>query len=434
MGNRNSYASLYPEDSATHTIDLLFSEKTRWFYSTAVNFITFYDGQVDTDRVRAKLIEIIRSNLWLTSRLCKGGKHKDIHLQFPAIFDEATLSQYFSEAVIDNSNSDFNLDDKSSIDDIYSQVNKYFVKTGPECLNKTPEVLFRVAMVKIINNSNNLTIKKTAFLVSLSHILGDGHTIYEIYSMFDYQIPVRSLIYQRKMEFQEQMQKVYSKELLSYFRSAFVKISFLKNRIYYYLTNKQMKIFSFQVDKNQIKQLKGGLLSPPCSPRTPEQEDPNLPFLSTNDILTSWFFRKLKCDYGLMAINYRNRWEGFTNDHAGNYEHFLFYGSGDFQSPQQIRQSLSVLHSENQQIPSSYETWKFHFGVVSNWSSFYREVLLQEDCPLLCHRPLIARDAIAMQGVLIVYCPRMGETGLYLLSHVKNDSEDHWKEDSPFVN
>jgi hypothetical protein len=40
-------------------------------------------------------------------------------------------------------------------------------------------------------------------------------------------------------------------------------------------------------------------------------------FLSTNDIITSAYLKASNCDLGLMAINYRNRKEGLTNELAG---------------------------------------------------------------------------------------------------------------------
>jgi hypothetical protein len=30
-------------------------------------------------------------------------------------------------------------------------------------------------------------------------------------------------------------------------------------------------------------------------------------YLSTNDLLTSWFFTLCQCDYGFMSVNFRNR-------------------------------------------------------------------------------------------------------------------------------
>ena len=105
------------------------------------------------------------------------------------------------------------------------------------------------------------------------------------------------------------------------------------------------------------------------------------PFLSTNDILTSSYMCASNCDVGLMAINYRKRLEGLTDDLAGgvvkckhcnisqtenmyhfwsvyfhselknrvkssihinigNYEGAIAYQKNDFEAPELIRESL----------------------------------------------------------------------------------------------
>ena len=45
-----------------------------------------------------------------------------------------------------------------------------------------------------------------------------------------------------------------------------------------------------------------------------------IPYVSTNDIITSWFFRTRNHDYGMMLVNFRNRICGLTDTDAGNYE------------------------------------------------------------------------------------------------------------------
>ena len=67
-------------------------------------------------------------------------------------------------------------------------------------------------------------------------------------------------------------------------------------------------------------------------------------FVSTNDLLTSCYFRFTDTDVGFMSVNFRNRIPGLTDDYAGNYEGGLAYQRGDYESPALIRSSLSTLH------------------------------------------------------------------------------------------
>ncbi|KAJ3003990.1 UNVERIFIED_CONTAM: hypothetical protein HDU68_005394 [Siphonaria sp. JEL0065] len=43
-------------------------------------------------------------------------------------------------------------------------------------------------------------------------------------------------------------------------------------------------------------------------------------FVSTNDCIASWFFKKTNCEYASIAVNMRNRVENVTDLHFGNYQ------------------------------------------------------------------------------------------------------------------
>ena len=62
--------------------------------------------------------------------------------------------------------------------------------------------------------------------------------------------------------------------------------------------------------------------------------DGGVPYVSTNDVLTSWLMTSSTSDVGLMAVNWRGRLGGVTRRHAGNYENVIFYSSpSDCSSP-----------------------------------------------------------------------------------------------------
>ena len=69
-------------------------------------------------------------------------------------------------------------------------------------------------------------------------------------------------------------------------------------------------------------------------------ENDGVPFVSTNDVLASWFLQNTQCDFGMMVFNCRNRLAGHTDLHAGSYLNTLFYQRPDSSAPGLIRQSF----------------------------------------------------------------------------------------------
>ncbi len=70
-----------------------------------------------------------------------------------------------------------------------------------------------------------------------------------------------------------------------------------------------------------------------------------LPFVSSNDLLTSWFFRKMHSIVNLMVVNFRSRQPSvldLSDSHVGNYEANLPYFVGDIETPELIRNSIRV--------------------------------------------------------------------------------------------
>mmetsp|Transcript_29496 Transcript_29496/g.41126 ORF Transcript_29496/g.41126 Transcript_29496/m.41126 type:complete len:93 (-) Transcript_29496:537-815(-) len=59
-------------------------------------------------------------------------------------------------------------------------------------------------------------------------------------------------------------------------------------------------------------------------------------FISTNDIVTSWFLKLVNAPLGLMAMNMRGRTGGaldLDSKQVGNYEAGIYYAKSDYQSP-----------------------------------------------------------------------------------------------------
>jgi len=114
-------------------------------------------------------------------------------------------------------------------------------------------------------------------------------------------------------------------------------------------------------------------------------------FVSTNDLLTSMYFRTIKADVGLMVINFRNRIDGLTSDLAGNYENMIGYQPPDYSAPHLIRKSLSnyrrsVTISEPL-CPGFIRRTRASIGIITNWANVYHHIEFT-DAAHIVHTPL----------------------------------------------
>jgi hypothetical protein len=60
----------------------------------------------------------------------------------------------------------------------------------------------------------------------------------------------------------------------------------------------------------------------------PQALAPDVPFISTNDVLASSYFRSMSTPVGFMLLNCRDRIEGLSRDHAGNYQSVIAFQVG----------------------------------------------------------------------------------------------------------
>ena len=140
-------------------------------------------------------------------------------------------------------------------------------------------------------------------------------------------------------------------------------------------------------------------------------------FVSTNDILTSWYFISHDCDCGLMAINGRNRIAGCDDTHAGNYEMLLGYQPVDFTSPGLIRRSLAPLRRAVSGPFCGFfgQIFKTRIAVLSTWATFYTDLVIPVSTQTL-HLPLVEIGSFPFDTIGILFRPTMNTLGLLDIS------------------
>ena len=270
-------------------------------------------------------------------------------------------------------------------------------------MNEASEPLFRVSVVPCRANPET----NFALIVQLSHIIGDGSTFYQIHNMLcsidamtiAELIPDRILTTGKQQVLAMGQAEYDFMTTLPYFLNCIGGLIWTKT----FGSPHQSRFFS--VDDARMRQAKRDAAK-------------GVPFVSTNDVITSWFLQESKCTHGLMLINFRNRLEGHADRHAGNYENCLFYRLEDSATPGLIRQSLSSFRRTitTSSMPSFWKVLFSSTAIVTNWSSFAKPAVI-EGCQEDLHVPLYDIATMIPSTIAILIIFRSGPRGLALYAY-----------------
>ncbi len=288
---------------------------------------------------------------------------------YPVSFSPATDPYDFFEFVVDSE-----ISTRLTHAELSKRLNPLTVKKGTECVGKN-EPLFKVVLVEIRENH------EYALVVSLSHVLGDGHTFYNLYGMLDCRTPATALVAERKQCFMDRLLVSSGKKLQAWLASPYLVTGILSNIAL--RPTPQSAVYTLNSEevaraKQQYRQSDGEA-----------GQYGDVPFVSTNDVVTSWFFKVCRSSYGMITVNNRNRYDGYTDKHAGNYQSVLLYNKDDFSVPNYIRQSVATMLSKSGAVPNLLETLWYNMSMITNWSSFYCDVSLGDKSHSTMHLPLM---------------------------------------------
>jgi hypothetical protein len=267
-----------------------------------------------------------------------------------------------------------------------------------------------------------------ALVVSMNHTLGDGHTYYKLYGMLSADTDVEVLDPVRVADFEEAKTEVIGEKENAMFTSVGISLGIMGTYLGAKVTHREpQNVCIHAVDPAWVEQEK-----------VKTKQEGQAPFISTNDALTSWFFREMKSDTNIMVVNFRSRQPSIldlSDFHAGNYEANLPYFPGDVETPALIRKSIrdvdgtfraSRAGSPKTEIPGFWTLLHNKTAIITNWATFYRDVNLLDNAqnnkgnttnPKL-HLPIMEPDGIitSVWNNAIIFRPRAGELGMLMIT------------------
>lgn len=352
-----------------------------------ISTLTFYNGNassIDTF-LKQRVYDIIELNPWLLGSVRNDFGSSDLNLTYSndSIENEFKLKRTF---VITE---DSQLNECVDYDDIAMRIKNLNILINEDIVNRKDESLFRVGLIRISST-------KFAILFSFHHIIGDTHTLYQLFGMLSERSKPRALIIDRvdALNFNAMKDELNATRELSHWAkpSLILKLE-LKHLFCKYYTGTM-----HSVDLNAIEEVK-------LEYKKQSPDD----YISTNDILTSWYFNNFKIDVGVMPVNCRGRFPALTQDHAGNYLYCLICQKNNFDNPSKVRESMKSLNRMNSDVQlksSSPFVSSFQctvsgkkFGLLTSWVSLYMDVELS-DCNQILHLPIYVKQNVMRFGVL----------------------------------
>lgn len=374
-------------------LDLLPEEAGPIMLLPSVSTVTFYEGQAPVQHLREKAAELCTANRWLAARL--RSRRRQVYLWVPTRVDPVATFCELERA---------DLRPNADMATLLEELKPALVPRGQDALDQDIP-LFKVSVVHTKHSH-------FALVVSLSHVLGDGHTYYRLIRglsesasapswlpFFFGSSGVEGLKPHRKFEFPPAMAMAVGPSKLAWVNSLPARIGTLIGRLF----RPAHRWTAWRVSQQWVK-----------AEKTRSTGAAGTPYVSTNDVLTSWFLRRGRYEYGFMSLNFRGRLCGLQDDHAGNYKGGIQFWPDEFATPAGIRRSLRVppqYRAGRRDTPGLWRSLRSRFGVVTNWASIAEEVRLP-GCKQIIHLPVLG--PILIDGAMVIFRPKAGELGVAL--------------------
>lgn len=349
----------------------VYESNLRLVQHTGIGSCTWFQGNPTDatvflkDRTRTVLLK----NPWLMAKVVTY-KGKD-HLAFNdgEKFDiaEAVEKSFFIQG-------NCSLDPNSSVE----ATSEYALAKEMICTNPTKQVGWKVTVL-----TDPKVEDRFGLIFSLCHQVGDGHSFYRIYKMLvNPEEPIVALDPRRDFDLVKMRTEILGEgsnraqdNLATVWHCAIFR------RFHFF--PKPRLCQSFVLDAAKIEEEKMRI----------DRERDGVRFISTNDIVTSWYAQNAGSVFTRMSVNFRGRYPGLTDDLCANFQGLVFLSSPqDTATPASIRKLVEKMSRGVSDFPTTFQMLvQGKHNVITNWTSFSGLGPLEPpNCKELRHLPLMS--------------------------------------------
>jgi len=350
-------------------------------------FCTVFEGDAPIQEIRERLVQIVAANPWLVGRLRmspESGKPAVWIPPFPDLGD--SFVQVCGDGSVD-----------AALNSLDTPVCSHLMpKAGVACLDNDQEPLFILQLV--------VDVRQRRFLLtsSLSHHVGDGASHYRIYGMLHPSASVEALHIDR-VKFVDALRAQKDAD------------TGRKWGLHKTLEPVQLQhdavpsVFTFYVDHEWIADQK--------RKRMPVKPSDEVPWLSTNDVLTSWFFSVVKPAVGMIIVDCRGKAYGdaparkmimdlqLSDKFVGNYHDAYLFLPSEYAEPANIRRALTRLtEGECAGHPVDPGADEKGGAFITNWAALYQDLQF-EGCRQILHFPFQAGGCHPIDPEMVIFKP-----------------------------
>jgi YHS domain-containing protein len=351
--NDDEFAS---NKSARHSIslDLAVERQVAMRHEPPVSTLTWFylpenekqKEQQDLDLTEvARIFEcraqkIIQANPWLNGKETGSGN---------LVYDEVVIADNKSSNTVSAivnviSKGDFNyVDITTHPAELYENIVEYTQLQSHKNVWKV--TLLPGKEVKVGNNKYKRH-ASFALVLTMSHNVADAHTFYQIYDMLTKASPndanIRTLDMRTPAESDTLAKDMLGSAAWDFVHGPMINVKGALGMMDKMIWNRQGKSLWLEVDTEAMANAKETSLVR-CKEDTIAGSS-NLTsrnnFVSTNDVLSSWFFSSADCGIGLVCTNYRGKLPGHSSELGRNYWGARLYTPEQFQTAAGIRQGM----------------------------------------------------------------------------------------------
>jgi hypothetical protein len=220
-------------------------------------------------------------------------------------------------------------------------------------------------------------------LFTMSHVVGDGISFYAILNMLSPSCSVTALSPLRKPQFDDP--KTGAAHVLGVdMNAALMRPASVTSMLMSMATGTPRLLWRV-VDEAALSDAKAAAKAAGA-----------VPFVSSNDVLTSAFSRAVGASDCIMAINMRGKVDGITSTDAGNYENGLVFDAACSSTPSGVRRALlnPSFTCRQSPLPPFWAAFSTRFALISNWASGSQPLDLPH-CTEVLHQPVFNIDTMA---------------------------------------